>query len=502
VDRNPANETLLSNLVAAVGDLVMDVRGDPSTVVAGVAFDSRRVHSNELFVCIPGTVADGHEFADEAVRAGATSLCVTHVLPIDVPQVVVGNARKAMARMAAAFFGHPAEELMFLGVTGTNGKTTTAFLLESILIAEGRRSGLIGTIETHLGDERRPGVRTTPESVDLQRLLREMRVRDVDAVAMEVTSHGLVLERVEGIRFRSAAFTNLSQDHLDFHSGMDDYFEAKRSLFRPERLDRGAVNVDDEHGRMLVESSDVPTITFGLAADADVRATEIAMGTSGTTFTITTPKGDAKIRSHLAGDFNVYNNLAAAATALQAGIGLESIEIGLSSLASVPGRFESIDRGQPFAVIVDYAHTPEALDNVLRSARAMADRTGGKVTCVFGCGGDRDRGKRPLMGAIAAQQADRVIVTSDNPRSERPQAIIDEILEGLLAHAPHGPDHVLPDRREAISVAIEHAGAGDVVVIAGKGHESGQEFADRTVPFDDRVVAGDALSRQGWDSQK
>jgi UDP-N-acetylmuramoyl-L-alanyl-D-glutamate--2,6-diaminopimelate ligase len=492
----------LRDLIAPVGDLIVEVRGDPTVEVTGIAYDSRRVASGDLFVCIPGTELDGHEFAGEAVRAGATFLCVTRVLPIDVPQVVVNNARAAMARMAGAFFGHPAEELMFLGVTGTNGKTTTAFLLESILIADGRRTGLIGTIETHLGEERRLGVRTTPESVDLQALLREMRDRDVDAVAMEVTSHGLVLERVEGIRFRAAAFTNLSQDHLDFHSGMEDYFEAKRSLFRPDRLDRGAVNVDDEHGRMLVESSEVPTITFGLADDADVRATDITMGPSRTSFTIATPKGDAKIESRLAGDFNVYNSLAAAATALQAGIGLESIEAGLSSLASVPGRFESIDRGQPFAVIVDYAHTPEALDNVLRAARALADKTGGKLTCVFGCGGDRDKGKRPLMGAIAAQRADRIIVTSDNPRSERPETIIDEILEGVLAQAPDGPDHVLVDRQTAISVAVDEARAGDVVVIAGKGHESGQEFADRTVPFDDRLVASEALARRDLGSAK
>jgi UDP-N-acetylmuramoyl-L-alanyl-D-glutamate--2,6-diaminopimelate ligase len=497
MDSKTPPRTPLRDLVGAVTDLVVEIHSDPTVEVTGIAYDSRRVDAGNLFVCIPGTVADGHEFADQAVAAGATCLCVTRKLTVDVPQIVVSNARAAMARLAAAFYGHPADELVFLGVTGTNGKTTTAFLLESILVADGRLAGLIGTIETHLGDERRPGVRTTPESVDLQSLLREMRDRGVDAVAMEVTSHGLVLERVEGVRFRAAAFTNLSQDHLDFHSGMDDYFEAKRSLFRHDRVDRAAVNIDDEHGRMLVKSIDIPTVTFGLADGADVRATDITMGPSGTSFTIATPKGDAKIESRLVGDFNVYNCLAAAATALQAGIGLETIEAGLSSLSSVPGRFESIDRGQPFVVIVDYAHTPEALDNVLRAARTLADRTGGKVICVFGCGGDRDKGKRPLMGAVAAQRADLVIVTSDNPRSEDPQSIIDEILEGVIAHSADGPDRVFVDRREAISAAVEQAQPNDVIVIAGKGHETGQEFADRTIPFDDRVVVADALTRQG-----
>jgi UDP-N-acetylmuramoyl-L-alanyl-D-glutamate--2,6-diaminopimelate ligase len=314
-----------------------------------------------------------------------------------------------------------------------------------------------------------------------------------DSVAMEVTSHALALHRVEGLRYAAAAFTNLTQDHLDFHGGMEDYFEAKRELFKSHRLERGAVNVDEVYGRKLLDTTDVPCVGFGIGAEADVRAADVELGVSGSSFRVVTPKGDVKVTSNLVGSFNVSNCLAAAATCLQAGLGLDAIERGLSSGVAVPGRFEPVDAGQDFSVVVDYAHTPDSLDNVLRAARGMAERSGGRVVALFGCGGDRDRGKRPLMGAVAARLADTVVVTSDNPRSEDPAAIIDEILEGVTAEKAEGPDAVYVDRREAIEFAVRAARPGDVVVIAGMGHETGQEFRDRKVPFDDRVVAREAL---------
>jgi UDP-N-acetylmuramoyl-L-alanyl-D-glutamate--2,6-diaminopimelate ligase len=500
----PGKSARLEALATAAADLLVRVDGDATTTVSGVAYDSRKVAPGDLFFCVPGTVSDGHEWAASAVAAGAAALCVERPIRdagvgVEVPEVVVTDARRSMGRMGAAFWGRPADELLLLGVTGTNGKTTTAYMLDEILRADGRTTGLIGTIETRVAAERRSGVRTTPESLDLQRLFAEMVEAGVDSVAMEVTSHALALHRVEGVRFAAAAFTNLSQDHLDFHADMEDYFAAKRTLFTRERLDKGATNVDDPYGRKLLEVSQVPVIGFGTGADADVRAGDVGLGPSSTDMRIITPEGEIDVHLNLAGHFNVSNALAAAATALQAGIGLQAIESGLRSLASVPGRFESVDAGQPFSVIVDYAHTPDSLDNVLRAARPLASAGGGRVICLFGCGGDRDRGKRPLMGAVAARLADYVIVTSDNPRSEEPMAIIGQVLEGVLAERADGPDVVTPDRAEAISAGLNEAKPGDVFVIAGKGHEQGQQFADRTIEFDDVSVARSALAGLGWD---
>ena len=486
----------LAFLAEAAGDLLIEVAGDTATSIHDLSYDSRLTGPGHLFFCVPGTRADGHDFAPAVVEAGAAALCVERPLSLDVPQIIVSDVRRSMGRMSAAFFGCPAEELVVIGVTGTNGKTTTAFLIESILRGEGRTTGLIGTIETRIGNRVQAGVRTTPESLDLQRLFAEMRAEGVDSVAMEVTSHALVLHRVEGVRFQAAAFTNLSQDHLDFHSDMEDYFAAKASLFASTRSERGAVNSDDPYGRRLLELAEVPCVSFGTTADADVRATSVEFTPTGTSFTIEPSKGDVAVATSLVGAFNVSNCLAAAAAALQAGVGLDAIESGLRSLRAVPGRFESIDAGQPFSVVVDYAHTPDSLHNVLRAARGITREA--RVICVFGCGGDRDRGKRPLMGAVAAQLADIVVVTSDNPRSEDPHAIIDQFLEGVIAHSADGPDVVTADRVEAIEAALHRAQAGDVVVIAGKGHETGQTFADRTVPFDDRIVAADALAEHGF----
>ena len=488
----------LSTLAEAAGDLLVSTEGDIE--VRGLAYDSRQVAAGDLFFCVPGAKDDGHAFAAAAVEAGATALCVERRVELDVPQVLVTDARRAMARMSARFFGDPATELLMLGVTGTNGKTTTAFLLEAILVAAGRVPGLIGTIETRLAGESRPGLRTTPESVDLHRLLAEMRERGCDSVTMEVTSHALALDRIEPITFAAAGFTNLSQDHLDFHSDMEDYFEAKRSLFVPPRAARGAVNVDDAYGRKLYEDPAIPTISFGHSSDADVRADNVRLRSDGTDFRLIARGRTSDISISLAGAFNVYNCLAAAAISLQADIDLDAVITGLSSVRSVPGRFESIAEGQPFAVIVDYAHTPDSLDNVLRAARRLADASAppGRVLCAFGCGGDRDKAKRPLMGAVVARLADVCVVTSDNPRSEDPLAIIDQILEGVIGESPAGPDAVLADRYEAIDEVIRAARSGDVVVIAGKGHERGQEFATRTIPFDDRDVARKVLHELGW----
>jgi UDP-N-acetylmuramoyl-L-alanyl-D-glutamate--2,6-diaminopimelate ligase len=491
----------LNSLALAAGDLLVELIGDVETQVSGLSYDSHLVSRGDLFFCVPGTVRDGHEFAPAAVAEGAAGIMVERRLDLEVPQMVVRDVRRGMARTAAEFFDQPARHLDLFGVTGTNGKTTTVFLLESILRVAGCVTGLVGTVETRVAGRTRPGVRTTPESVDLHALLAEMRAHEVQAVAMEVTSHALALNRVEGLRYKAAAFTNLTQDHLDFHGEMQDYFEAKRSLFLPERVERAAVNIDDEYGRKLKGSVAIPSVGFGMGADADYRATAVELSPTGTTFIAETPTGSLRIATPLIGAFNVYNCLAAVAMALEAGFDPVAVEKGIGELDAVPGRFESVDAGQPFSVVVDYAHTPDSLDNVLRASRRLARGNGGRVICVFGCGGDRDRGKRPLMGSIAAQGADVVVVTSDNPRSEDPDAIVGEILEGVLAERSEGADAVRADRREAIAWGIEAGAPGDVVLIAGKGHETGQQFANHTIPFDDALVARELLAERGWGSQ-
>src|SRR6266542_591637 len=435
-----------------------------------LAYDTRDVRPGSLFFCVPGARADGHDFAAEAVAKGAVALVVERPLGLDVPQLVVPDARRSMAPAADEFFGHPSEELRIAGVTGTNGKTTTAFLLYSIFAAAGRRPGLLGTIESRVGGERRPAIRTTPEAIDLQRTFREMLDAGDRSCAMEATSHGSELGRLDRVRFAALVFTNLSQDHLDFHGTMERYFEAKRRLFLEGRPP-AVINVGDPWGRRL--AADRPdALTFGFADDAEIGPDVLA-------------EVDLKLR----GRFNVENALGALTASRLLGIDDDAIARGLEAVRGVPGRFESVAEGQPFEVIVDYSHKPDALESVLRTARDLA---GGRVICVFGCGGDRDRGKRPLMGRIASALADVAILTSDNPRSEDPLAIIDEVLAGVT-----GEIEVEPDRAVAITRAISEAGDGDAVLIAGKGHEQGQELADRTVPFDDREVARDALRRLG-----
>jgi UDP-N-acetylmuramoyl-L-alanyl-D-glutamate--2,6-diaminopimelate ligase len=464
----------------------VEVVGRAPVDVTDLAYDARGAGPGSLYFCIPGSRADGHDFAREAVANGAAALVVQRPLALPVPQLVVGDARRAMPVAADEFFGRPTEQLEVAGVTGTNGKTTTAFLLYAILAAAGRRPGLLGTIESRIGGERRPAIRTTPEAIDLQRTFREMLEAGDRSAAVEATSHGSELGRLDRVRFSALVFTNLTQDHLDFHGTLERYFEAKRRLFTEARPP-AAVNVGDEHGRRLAEElrDHNELLTFGIADDAELRPEELELGPRGARFRA----GGIELETRLRGRFNVENILGGVAAARLLGIDDGAIAYGVRELRGVPGRFEAVDEGQPFAVLVDYAHTPDSLENVLRTARDLAQN---RVICVFGCGGDRDRGKRPLMGRIATELADLAIVTSDNPRSEEPEAIIAEILEGAGSEA-----EVEPDRREAIARAVATADEGDVVVIAGKGHEQGQQFADRTIPFDDREVASEALRRLG-----
>jgi UDP-N-acetylmuramoyl-L-alanyl-D-glutamate--2,6-diaminopimelate ligase len=472
----------LERLIAALAPTA--VVGSAEAEITDLAYDSTAVRPGALFVCVPGERHDGHDFAVYAIECGAAALVVerTLELPRAVPQVVVGDARVGMAQAAVTFFEDPTAELQIAGVTGTSGKTTTAFLLYEILAAAGRRPGLLGTIESRVGGERQPAVRTTAEAIDLQRTFREMLDAGNRSCAMEATSHGSELKRLLGVRFGVLVFTNLSQDHLDFHGTLERYFDAKRALFRDGSP--AAVNVGDAHGRRLADelrAAGAPLLTFGLTDAADVRASEVEASRDGTRFTA----GGIPIHTALRGRFNVENVLGAVAAARLLDIADDAIAAGVAALQGVPGRFESVDEGQPFAVVVDYSHKPGALENVLRSARELTES---RVICVFGCGGDRDRAKRPLMGRIAGELADVAVLTSDNPRSEDPQAIIAEVRAGISTDV-----EVIADRRAAITHAIELAEAGDVVVIAGKGDEQGQELADRTLPFDDREVAREAL---------
>jgi UDP-N-acetylmuramoyl-L-alanyl-D-glutamate--2,6-diaminopimelate ligase len=491
----------LDELVVAAGGA--RIAGDAATDVAELAYDSRRVRPGTLFFCVPGEKVDGHGFAARAVEARAAALVVERELELDVAQVVVPDARAAMASMAARFFGDPTAELRVAGITGTNGKTTTAFLLQEILESAGVRCGLLGTVKQVVGGVEEEVERTTPEAIDLQGTFRRMVDGGDRACAMEVSSHALALHRADAIHFDVALFTNLTQDHLDFHADMEDYFHSKRLLFE---MGPGVaiVNVDDAYGRRLAEEFECVTLSAtGVAAD--LAASDVGLGPSGGEFTvIPRPTGlkrldngrlrpvsrEWRVKTRLPGDFNVANALGAFAAALALGVEPEAAAAGLAQAAPPPGRFEPIDEGQPFSVIVDYAHTPDSLENVLRAARGLGE---GRVISVFGAGGDRDRGKRPRMGRAGAELSDLAIVTSDNPRSEDPEAIVAEILAGI---DDRGGVEVEVDRRAAIALALSRAEPGDTVVIAGKGHEQGQEFEDgRKLPFDDRQVAREELRR-------
>ena len=460
-----------------------DARRSADVEITGLHYRSSDVRPGGLFFCVPGFRADGHDFASDAVERGAAAVVCERPLGLAVPEIVVPDVRAAMGPAAARYFGDPTADLRVVGITGTNGKTTTAFLARAILEQAGIRTGLMGTVKSVVGGAEEPVERTTPEAIDVQASFRRMLDAGDDACVMEVSSHALELGRAEGIRFACRVFTNLTQDHLDFHPDMEAYFLAKRRLF--EGSGPAVVNVDDGYGRRI--AADLPdAITYAVDADATFRARDVRFDPAGSSFTCDTPDGTIEVVTRLPGLFNVQNALAALAAAHTLGIDLEVGRAALAEAARVPGRFEPVDEGQPFTVLVDYAHTPEALENVLRAARELTD---GRVHVVFGAGGDRDRAKRPLMGRAAATLADRVIVTSDNPRSEDPEAIIAEILEGTGEGVERETD-----RRRAIARAVETAAPGDVVVVAGKGHEQGQEFeGGRKEPFDDVTEVRNAL---------
>ncbi len=461
--------------------------------VESVEYDSRAVTAGAVFVALRGERADGAAFAGQAAAKGAIAV-VSEAEPPDafpVPWIRVSDGRLALAHLAAHFYGHPSRAMRVVGVTGTNGKTTTSYLVQAIVEAAGTRCGLMGTVQYRIGPHAVEAARTTPEAPDVQRMLREMAEAGCGACAMEVSSHALALRRVDGMRFAAAVFTNLTRDHLDFHGDMDQYFAAKRRLFDLLPAEApSVVNVDDRRGAQLA-SARSRSVTFAVDAPADVRPVALPVSLSALDFDVQTPAGTLHLRSRLAGRFNVYNLLAAAATGVALDVPLAAIETGLASVTSVPGRFQVVSSAaDDVTVIVDYAHTDDALRNLLEAVRPVV---AARLTTVFGCGGGRDRSKRSLMGDVAARLSDAVVITSDNPRSENPEQILDDIERGI---PPQQARTRMVDRRAAIEWAIGGAGPGDVVVVAGKGHETHQIVGDQKLPFDDVVVAGEALARR------
>ncbi len=449
-----------------------DLRGDARTAVTDVTHDSRRVAAGTLFCCVPGGTTDGHVFAAAAVQAGATALLVEHPLDLPVPQLVVRDARRAMGHFAAAFHGHPSRSLTMVGITGTNGKTTTASLMAAVLERAGMVTGVIGTLT---------GTHTTPESTELQARLAQFVAEGKRAAVLEVSSHALALHRVAGCHFDLAIFTNLGRDHLDLHGTVERYFAAKAMLFEPVLTDRGVANVDDVHGQLLVDTAPIPMTGF---SGTDVEDLEVGPGSHSYRW-----RGHL-VRVPLGGAFNAMNSLAAATAGALLDIPVGVIAQGLAGAGTVPGRFEPVRAGQSFDVIVDFAHTPDGLREALTAARSAA--RGGRIIVVFGCGGDRDREKRPEMGAVASELADRVVITSDNPRSEDPLEIINAIIQGVPGDYR---ERIVsePDRRRAFAAAFQAASPGDLVLIAGKGHETTQTIGSQVVPFDDRAVARELL---------
>ena len=471
--------------------------------ITGITHDSRQVQPGDLYAALPGAQQHGGEYAVAAARAGAAGVLTDPAgrelaAGCGLPLFVVTDPRARLGEVASWVYGHPSGRLALTGVTGTSGKTTTSYLIEAGLRAAGHRTGLIGGVQTRVAGQAVPSQLTTPEATDLQACLAVMAERGVTAAAMEVSSHALALGRVAGTSFEVAVFTNLSQDHLDFHADMEDYFAAKAQLFTPGFARSAVVNADDAHGRRLAASPKIPTTTYSAAGHpgADWRAADVRSGADGSTFRVIGPGGvSADVSLALPGEFNVANALAAIVALVESGTGLAVAVAGVGSCTGVPGRLERVGPGQDPAVLVDYSHKPGAVEAVLTALRPV---TAGALTIVLGCGGDRDRAKRPLMGAAAARLADTAIFTSDNPRSEDPLAILDAMLSGALTVPPRARAHVVvePDRAAAIGLAIARAGPGDIVLIAGKGHETGQYVGSAVIPFDDREVAAEALSRQ------
>ena len=451
-----------------------------------------------MFVAISGTQSDGARYALDAAKRGAVAMVSESIIePEDLLEgkglalIRVEDARNALAIIAARFYEHPSRSVKLIGVTGTNGKTTVTYLLESILNGNGFSVGVIGTVDYRYGGQAFTAGMTTPESVDINRMLSEMNGMGVSHCMLEVSSHALTFQRIKGLEFGVTVFTNLSQDHLDFHGTLEDYMLSKKSLFRDYPQDQRVVNVDDLLGREIFEEVPENTMTVGIHENADVRAENIRLERTGSYFNLKAPCGVLPVRSSLLGKHNVYNILSAAGAALQLGISLDDIVSGINALGAVPGRFEKVDCGQDFTVVVDYAHTEDAMSNILRAARSFTE---GRILTVFGCGGDRDRGKRPKMGRVAVEASDFAVVTSDNPRSEDPGKIIEDIREGIPAYCGENERYVcVPERSEAIRLAIDRAGSGDFVIIAGKGHEDYQILNAETIHFDDREVAEKAL---------
>jgi UDP-N-acetylmuramoyl-L-alanyl-D-glutamate--2,6-diaminopimelate ligase len=496
----------LAALLRALPDGGAAIANGGDSPVTAVTHDSRQVRAGSVFVALRGAQADGVTFARDAIARGAIAIVAQTPAPagVQVPWFQVQDARLALAALAAAFYGHPSHQLTLVGITGTNGKTTTSYLLASIFEAAGMKCGRIGTIGYRIGNVEVEAARTTPEAPELQRMVRDMVAQGCAAAVMEVSSHALALRRPDYLRFAAAVFTNLTRDHLDFHKDMEDYFQAKRRLFQmlPESA-VGVVNVDDPRGAQMAAAARRP-VTYAIEAHADVRPGALSFSLAGLDFEVRTPRGTLKAQSPLVGRPNTYNILAAVATAMALDLPFSAIERGISSVELVPGRFQVVsDAGDDVRVVVDYAHTDDALRNLLETARPLAT---GRLITVFGCGGDRDRTKRPLMGAVAARLSDLVIVTSDNPRSEDPERIIEEIKRGIVVpadraargqHAPKStPCLTIVDRRAAIERAVREARPGDLVLVAGKGHEKYQVIGDRVLPFDDVEIARAALARR------
>lgn len=480
------------------------LQGDLGQEIAAIEYDSRQAGPKSLFVCIRGTHHDGHHFIREAARRGATAFLVERDVRAAVEEpfsgtiLQVGESRRALSHVAARFYDFASRNLCLTGITGTNGKTTVSYLAEAVQRSGGHRVGVIGTVEYRCGGISREAERTTPEASDLQALLRWMIEQGADAVVMEVSSHSLALHRVDGCAFDVAVFTNLTQDHLDFHGTMENYFQAKAQLFTmlTEKGGTAVLNLDDPAGKHLREMTHGPVVTYGLTAEADVTTAAPTYDLRGIRTPIRTPWGKGELRSPLIGRHNLYNLLAGVGIGGVLGIPIDRILEGLATVDHIPGRLEPVEHGQPFKVVVDYAHTSDALEWVLRALRELC---GGRLIVVFGCGGDRDRTKRPLMGAVAAQLADLVFLTSDNPRSESPEAIVDDIevgVRGVPGGAERTRRHV--DRRVAIEAALQEGRHGDIILIAGKGHERTQTIGETVLPFDDREVARGVLAQLGY----
>ncbi|KUO73574.1 MAG: hypothetical protein APF77_02765 [Clostridia bacterium BRH_c25] len=473
---------------------IISSRGSMDVEINGIVYDSRKIKKGNLFICVSGYTKDGHSYISDALQRGAAAFLVEKDVDVEGAAVVkVNSSRSAMPLLANNFYGNPTQKLRLIGITGTSGKTTTTYLVKSIFEAAQKKTGLLGSISTQIGDKIYVSSKTTPESLDLQNLFREMVDMHMDYAVMEVSSHSLELGRVDGCKFSVGVFTNLSQDHLDFHKTMESYREAKKKLFY-KTGDANIINIDDMHGKLIADelsSLKVPLITFGIDHQADIMAKDIRINSKGVSFVLTTPKYEAELKIKIPGKFSVYNALAAAAVAYVAGIDRKTIREGLYKVGCVPGRSEIVETDTPYTVIIDYAHKPDGLEKILTAIRQYAK---GRIITLFGCGGDRDKEKRPMMGRIAGELSDYVIITSDNPRSENPLEIIEQAEAGIKST---GCDYIcIENRRDAIKYALKTANPDDIVVLAGKGHETYQVLKDRTIPFDERDIVAELLREE------